>query len=130
MLEVGPYRIDHDTEAYWEGLSERELRLTRCRDCDHWIHPPRGCCPACWSGNIVHDVPSGKATLFSYLVQPVSPGGPAVVVGWAELVEQRRLLIVAPIEGVSAETVEIGSALTLAWSKADGRYLPVFQGPQ
>ena len=74
VTNVEPSRIDHDTLSYWEGLRERKLTLTRCGDCQQWIHPPKACCPICWSDNIGHEQPSGEATLFSYLVQPIAPG--------------------------------------------------------
>src|SRR3546814_9910939 len=92
MSEVWPSRLDRDTAPYWEGLAKRELIIARCQDCRYWIHPPRACCPSCWSDNVGHDTPSGKATLYSYLVQPIAPGEPPSVVGWAELEEQERLL--------------------------------------
>lgn len=126
MNQTFPSRIDHDTEPYWQGLAEKTLRITRCQQCAHWIHPPRACCPACWSDNIKTEKPSGKATLYSYLVQPIEPGGAPVVVGWAELEEQERLFIVAPIEGANSETVVIGSELTLDWAESGGSFLPVF----
>ena len=126
MTQSLPSRIDHDTKPYWDGLAEGVLRLARCAHCAHWIHPPRACCPECWSDTIITAEPSGKATLYSYLVQPVVPGGPPTVVGWAELVEQERLLVVAPIEGVDASSVAIGSQLTLHWLQTDGVFTPVF----
>lgn len=126
MADAWPTRMDHDTQPYWEGLKERSLHLARCQDCSRWIHPPRACCPACWSDNIGREQPSGEATLHTYLVQPIAPGGAPVVVGWAELIEQERLLIVAPIEGATADTVRIGQSLTLAWRDTDGGILPVF----
>lgn len=127
MAQAWPTRVDHDTQTYWAGLSDRVLRLARCADCAHWIHPPRACCPVCWSDNIGHDEPSGAATLFTYLIQPIAPGGPPVVIGWAELVEQERLLVVAEIEGVTPETVRIGADLKLAWSEDETVPLPVFR---
>jgi uncharacterized OB-fold protein len=126
MAAAWPSRIDHDTRVYWAGLADRLLRLARCRDCAHWIHPPRACCPQCWSDDIGDDQPSGEATLFSYMIQPIAPGGEPVVVGWAELIEQRRLLVVAPIEAVTAQTVRIGAPLRLDW-KAGETPLPFFR---
>jgi hypothetical protein len=48
------------------------------------------------------------------------------VVGWAELVEQKRLLVVAPIEGVTPQTVQIGAKLSLEWT-GDETPMPVFR---
>jgi len=131
MAQAWPTRVDHDTQSYWTGLGDRRLRLARCGDCAHWIHPPRACCPVCWSDDIGHDEPSGAATLFTYLIQPSIAGGPPVVVGWAELIEQERLLVVAAIEGVTPETVQIGAKLILAWPQDENVPLPIFrQEPQ
>lgn len=127
MSDVWPSRLDRDTAPYWEGLAKRELVLARCQDCSHWIHPPRACCPACWSDNVGHDTPSGRATLYSYLVQPIAPGETPAVVGWAELEEQERLLIVAPIADVTADDVRIGAALTLDWAASRNLFLPIFR---
>jgi uncharacterized OB-fold protein len=61
------------------------------------------------------------------LIQPIVAGGEPVVVGWAELVEQNRLLIVAPIEGVTAHTVRIGARLSLEWKTDASGPTPVFR---
>ncbi|MFZ4605595.1 MAG: Zn-ribbon domain-containing OB-fold protein [Caulobacter sp.] len=127
MTNNEPSRIDHDTQAYWEGLQARKLALAHCGDCQHWIHPPKACCPVCWSDNIGHEQPSGDATLFSYLVQPIAPGAPPSVVGWVELVEQPRLIVVAQILGVTAETVRIGARLHLEWVGDGPHFQPVFR---
>ena len=127
MADLWPSRADHDTAAYWQGLGERRLLLARCTDCRHWIHPPKACCPACWSDNVGHDTPSGEATLFSYLVQPVVPGGPAVVVAWAELREQERLLLVGELKDATPETVRIGERLVLDWEASRNLWVPAFR---
>ncbi|MDB5869868.1 MAG: hypothetical protein JWP96_2200 [Polaromonas sp.] len=119
--------MDHDTAAYWQGLSNRTLSLARCDDCKHWIHPPKACCPACWSDHVGQGTPSGQATLFSYLVQPLAPGGPPGIVAWAELVEQPRLLVVGELLGETPESVRIGARLTLDWVASRNIHLPVFR---
>lgn len=126
-MVAGPSRIDYDTSAYFAGLSERRLDLARCKECQHWVHPPRACCPACWSDNIGHEQPSGKGTLYSYLLQPSKAGGEPAIVGWVELVEQERLLIVAPILGVSADKLTIGAELALCWIEQNEAAAPAFR---
>jgi uncharacterized OB-fold protein len=126
-MGAAPSRIDYDTRDYFAGLSERRLMLARCKACEHWIHPPRACCPACWSDDVSRESPSGKATLFSYLLQPDKSGGEPSIVGWAELSEQERLIIVGPILGLSAEKVRIGAPLTLCWIERDGAPVPAFR---
>jgi uncharacterized protein len=126
MTETWPSRMDHDTSAYWLGLRDGKLLLCRCNQCGTWIHPPRAACPSCWSDDIGHEMPSGKASLFSYLVQSTEPGQPVEVIGWAELVEQRELFVVAPVEGMSLDNVQIGADLILGFRKSRGTNVPVF----
>ena len=126
MTPTWPTRMDHDTAAYWEGLRESKLVLCRCNACETWIHPPRACCPSCWSDDIGHDSPSGEATLYSYVIQPVAPKQPPVVVGWAELAEQEELFVVATIEGMPLDNVRIGAKLSLEFREEGGTNLPVF----
>lgn len=126
MEESWPSRLDHDSVAYWRGLSEKRLALARCQACRQWIHPPRACCPVCWSDDIGHESPSGDARLYSYVIQPTEPGGAPRVIGWAELAEQDGVFIVAPIEDVTTETVRIGAKLSLDWVASRNTFLPVF----
>lgn len=121
-----PTRVDHDTAAYWEGLRKGKLVLCRCRKCDTWIHPPRACCPACWSDDVGHESPSGQATLYSYVIQPTAPRQPPEVIGWAELDEQKELFIVAPILDVALDSVPIGASLSLQFREQGDAYLPAF----
>ncbi len=126
-MEAGPSRIDYDTRAYFAGLSERRLNLARCQACRHWVHPPRACCPECWSDDIGHEQPSGKGVLFSYLLQLDKAGGEPSIVGWVELIEQERLIVVAPILGVSADKIAVGAELTLCWIEQNGAAVPAFR---
>jgi len=130
MANSHSFRINHDTAAYWQGASQKELVLARCQDCRHWIHPPRACCPECWSDAITHESPSGKATLYSYTVQSGGPGRPPLILGWAELDEQKRLMVVGPISAATPETIEIGSRLSLEWIEVENTHIPAFRQEQ
>jgi len=48
------------------------------------------------------------------------------VIGWAELVEQKELFVVAPVERMSFDNVKIGAKLTLGFREQGGLSLPVF----
>jgi uncharacterized protein len=126
MTVTWPSRMDHDTAPYWMGLQDGKLLLGRCRDCQTWIHPPRACCPACWSDDIGHESPSGRATLYSYVIQPTGPARSPEVIGWAELAEQRELFVVAPIIDVGIAAVPVGAKLSLELRERDGALLPAF----
>ena len=45
-----------------------ELRLQRCTDCGHSYFPPRAFCPKCASRDVEVYAASGKATLYSYVI--------------------------------------------------------------
>ncbi|MGX9393459.1 Zn-ribbon domain-containing OB-fold protein [Nitrobacteraceae bacterium UC4446_H13] len=65
-----------ETQHFWDGTKAGELRLQRCDACDHVYFPPRPFCPACASRKVSVFPASGKATLYSYVInhRPPAPG--------------------------------------------------------
>lgn len=65
-----------ETQHFWDGTRAGELRLQRCDACDHVYFPPRPFCPACASRKVSVFPASGKATLYSYVInhRPAAPG--------------------------------------------------------
>lgn len=57
-----------ETEHFWEGCRSGELRLQSCDDCAKAYFPPRPFCPSCGSRNVTVQKASGKATLYSYVI--------------------------------------------------------------
>jgi uncharacterized OB-fold protein len=57
-----------ETRHYWEGCKAGELRLQRCRACAKTFFPPRPFCPVCVSRDIEVFAASGRATLYSYVI--------------------------------------------------------------
>jgi uncharacterized OB-fold protein len=58
-----------ETRHFWEGCKAGELRLQRCKDCDGGSYfPPRPFCPRCGSRNVEVHKASGKAVLWSYVI--------------------------------------------------------------
>ncbi len=57
-----------ETQHFWDGTRVGELRLQRCKDCCQVYFPPRPFCPACASKEISVFAASGKATLYSYII--------------------------------------------------------------
>ena len=62
-----------DSAGFWEGIQRHELVFQRCRDCGHWVHPPRPTCPKCRS--LEKDwVPSaGKGTVYASVTYRNAP---------------------------------------------------------
>jgi uncharacterized OB-fold protein len=57
-----------ETQHFWEGCKAGELRLQRCRSCREAYFPPRPFCPRCGGRDIELFTASGKATLYSYVI--------------------------------------------------------------
>jgi uncharacterized OB-fold protein len=57
-----------ETRHYWDGCRAGELRLQRCRHCREPYFPPRPFCPRCASRDVEVFKASGKATLYSYVI--------------------------------------------------------------
>ena len=57
-----------ETRHYWDGCKAGELRLQRCRHCREPYFPPRPFCPRCASRDVEVFKASGKAMLYSYVI--------------------------------------------------------------
>lgn len=57
-----------ETQHFWDGCRDGELRLQRCNSCKEVYFPPRPFCPACSSRDVEICKASGKATLYSYII--------------------------------------------------------------
>ena len=65
-----------ETQHFWDGTQSGELRLQRCDACANVYFPPRPFCPACASRKVSVFKASGKAKLYSYVInhRPAAPG--------------------------------------------------------
>jgi uncharacterized OB-fold protein len=57
-----------ETAHFWEGCKAGELRLQRCRTCAENYFPPRPFCPKCGSREVEVFRASGRAVLWSYVI--------------------------------------------------------------
>ena len=57
-----------ETQHFWDGAREGELRLQRCVDCKHTYFPPRPFCPSCSSRSVQVFKASGRGRLLSYVI--------------------------------------------------------------
>ncbi|MAJ61077.1 MAG: hypothetical protein CBC48_14575 [bacterium TMED88] len=106
--------ISRDTQFFWEGLENGELRIQRCEGCAELFHPPVVRCPACGGYSMGWQTATGRAHLYSY-VAPEYPHfaafDPGYIVGLVELEEGTRLL--TNIVDVDPEEVRVGMSLEL-----------------
>jgi uncharacterized OB-fold protein len=57
-----------ETQPFWDGCAAGELRLQRCTDCSVPYFYPRPVCPACGSTRVEWFTASGRASLYSYVI--------------------------------------------------------------
>jgi len=57
-----------ETRHFWDGCRAGELRLQRCRVCGGSYFPPRPFCPKCASRDVEVYAASGRASLYSYVI--------------------------------------------------------------
>ncbi len=121
--------MNPDTQFFWEGAANKELRIQQCNNCLRLQHPPGVRCPACGSMDLGWIVASGKGTLYSHC-QVHYPPLPAFkqppIVGLVELEEGTRL--VSNITDCSYGQVKVGMDLQVWFHKdPQGFSLPLFR---
>lgn len=67
--------INEDTQPYWEGTRQGELRAQRCRSCGHLWLPPAILCPKCLSEDVEWERLSGRGTVYTFIIvhRPAHP---------------------------------------------------------
>ena len=58
---------DRDSEPFWRGLHEGELRLQRCRGCSALRWPPRAVCNRCHGFDFEWVAASGRGRVVSWV---------------------------------------------------------------
>ncbi len=121
--------VSLDTEFFWAGLRERELRIQKCLACDEVRHPPGPMCPGCGSTELTHVVAEGVGEVYSFVVHhhPPMPGKRLpFVVALVELAEGVRLL--AELIDVDPAEVRVGLPVRVDFQRVDSDLtLPVWR---
>lgn len=83
-----------EAEFFWEGAREGELRIQRCNACSKAYFPPRPFCPSCASRDVSVVKASGKATLYSFIINHLPAPGyePPFSIGVVTLEEGPRMM--------------------------------------
>jgi uncharacterized OB-fold protein len=124
---IRPVR-NQDTEFFWEGTKQGELRVQKCNACAQLRHPPGPVCPSCHAMDRGFVVASGRGTIFSFLVHhaPQMPGRELpLTIALVELEEGVRF--VADVRG-NPEDLAIGDPVVVAWDEVDDELtLPIWE---
>lgn len=109
---------DSDSQPYWDGIAQGELRIQRCDACSRAIFYPRSLCPHCHSNQLSWITATGKGTIYSYTVAHQAFGSFAndapYVVAIVELAEGARMM--TRIIDAPRERIAIGVSVQVAFT--------------
>ena len=123
-----------ESQPYWDGAAEGELRIQRCLDCAKPYFYPRPICPSCGSANVEWFAASGDATLYSYVIShrpaPGFEDDAPYAIAVVELAEGPRMM--TSLVGVPAtpEALPLDMPLRVAFEQRGDISLPVFTPAQ
>lgn len=119
-----------ETRAYWQATSEKRLVLQQCAECKHIYFPPRPFCPSCASRAITEIDASGKATLYSYIINHLPAPGydTPFVIAVVQLNEGPRMMcnIVGCLADPSQLELDMEVEVTFE-EREDGHFIPQFK---
>ncbi len=131
MTQTGPLpALDDSNRFFWTAGSDGVLRFLRCRDCGHFMHPPRPRCASCFGEALAPDAVSGRATIASFTInhQAWTPGMDVpFVVAIVEVPEQEGLRLTTNVIDCPPESVYIGMSVVVAFERHEDVWLPFFR---
>ncbi|MFT5693285.1 MAG: putative OB-fold protein [Oceanicoccus sp.] len=119
-----------ETQHFWDAAKAGELKLQRCKACAHTYFPPRPFCPECASRNVEIYSASGKATLFSYVINHRAPKGwdSPYSIAVVALEEGPRMMTNIINVEQTPEALELDMALEVCFEQvSDDIFLPKFK---
>lgn len=119
-----------ETKHFWDGTLAGELRLQRCDACRHVYFPPRPFCPKCASRKVSVFKASGRATLYSYVINHrPAPGFTAPYsIAVVELAEGPRMMTNIVGCPQTPEALQLDMPLEVTFEKqTDEIALPLFK---
>lgn len=119
-----------ETRHFWEGARVGELRLQRCDACGRAYFPPRPFCPACASRAVSVFPASGRATLYSYVINHrPAPGFDAPhAIAVVELEEGPRMMTNIVDCPQTPEALQLDMPLEVVFEpRSDEISLPLFR---
>ena len=119
-----------ETQHFWDGTREHEIRLQRCDACAHVYFPPRPFCPACGNRKVSVFKASGRAWLYSYVIhhRPVPGFTPPYAIVVVQLEEGPRMMTNIVGCPQTPGALQLDMALEPAFEKLDDEItLPLFR---
>jgi hypothetical protein len=122
--------VTPETEPFWTGGADDELRIYRCQDCRGWIHPPSRACWRCRSQSVGPETASGRGKVAAFTVNyhPWLPGfPPPYVIAVIELEESPDVRLTSNVIGCDVEEVHVGMPVVAVFEHHDDVWIPLFR---
>ena len=121
-----------ETRHFWDGCAKGELRLQRCAHCGGASYfPPRPFCPTCQSRDVEIYAASGKAILYSYVINHrprPDMGTEPYAIAVVELAEGPRMMTNIVGCPQTPEALQLDMKLKVTFSKqSETISLPFFE---
>lgn len=120
--------VTPETEYFWEGCAEGELRLPHCTDCNTDFYYPRAVCPDCTSQSLDWTIAEGIGTIYSYSVMSDFGDWPDPhILAYVDLPEGVRIM--TNIVDCDPAALSIGTPVEVKFipTEDDSISVPVFQ---
>ena len=119
-----------ETQPFWEGCANGELRLQHCQDCGHIQFYPRELCSACFSDKVTWQTASGRGTVRSWseVTLPGAPGFEAEVPFVTALIAlQEGPTMLSVIRNCDATAVDFDMPVRVLFEARDNMFIPYFE---
>jgi uncharacterized OB-fold protein len=122
--------ITDNNRGFWEGTAAGELRVQRCRVCDHLRYPIAPWCPECLDERWDWETLSGRGTVLSKLVFHQ-----AYHAAWKDRLPYNVVLVqleegprmISNVLPLSSEDFEVGDAVEVAFDTEGEVVIPRFR---
>ena len=119
-----------ETQPFWDGCREGELRLQHCRACAHVQFPPRRYCSGCFSDELDWKPASGRASVRSWTLVTL-PTSAAFIADLPYVMALLRLeegpTMLSGIRGCEHDAVYIGMPVEVEFeARSDEIHVPYF----
>ncbi|MEM1164374.1 MAG: Zn-ribbon domain-containing OB-fold protein [Pseudomonadota bacterium] len=108
-----------ETQHFWDGTKEGRLLLQRSNATGNAYFPPRPFCPETGSRDVSVFEASGRATLYSYVINHMKAPGfePPYAIAVVELEEGPRMMANIVDCPATPEALQLDMALEVTWEK-------------
>jgi uncharacterized OB-fold protein len=122
--------LNDGNAVFWQSGRDGQLKLFRCADCGHYLHPAAPVCDICLSRAVGPQAVSGRATVATYTInrQIWEPGlDEPFIVAIVELEEQEGLRLTTNIVNCSTDEIRIGMPVRVVFDHREDVWLPLFE---